>query len=271
MRKRRADWSPWVIGVLTVALGSQAAGQGVTQEVPGHGKINWTEKSITATGSGAPSKKAKSPAAARLGAERAAKLSAYRNILEAVKGVQVSGERNAQDAMSNGQIKAEVDGIIQGAKVVDTVYYSDLSVDVVLQVPITGALTQALLPKNIKPVKVPIEGKAEHSGLIVDAKGLKVVPAIAPRVLDEKGAEVYGVGFVSEQARDNGIAGYEKEMDLAKKNQRVQDKPLVVKALSTAKSGVSDVVISNADADKLRGAGKNVSYLTEARVVFVID
>src|SRR5688572_21131444 len=65
--------------------------QELSQEVPGHGKINWTDKTVTATGSGAPNLKASNVAAARLGAERAAKLDAFRNILEAVKGAKVSG------------------------------------------------------------------------------------------------------------------------------------------------------------------------------------
>src|SRR5262245_10929441 len=67
--------------VLCVATGQAARAQDVAQEVPGHGKINWTDKTITVTGSGAPNLKAANVAVARLGAERAAKMDAFRNIL----------------------------------------------------------------------------------------------------------------------------------------------------------------------------------------------
>ncbi len=61
------------------------AQQPLTQAI-GNGEINWGEQVIRATGSGAPNPDAPNVAAARLGAERAAKADALRNILETVKG-----------------------------------------------------------------------------------------------------------------------------------------------------------------------------------------
>ncbi len=34
------------------------------------------------------------------------------------------------------------------------------------------------------------------SGLVIVAKGLKITPALAPRILDETGKEIYGPDFV---------------------------------------------------------------------------
>ena len=67
------------------AIAEEPAKDAVAQSVA-HGSIDWTNKTITATGSGAPDLKAANVAVARLGAERAAKADALRNILEAVKG-----------------------------------------------------------------------------------------------------------------------------------------------------------------------------------------
>lgn len=273
MNWRRADWRPWVMGIVALTLGLPvAAAEGAAQDIPGHGQIDWTAKTVTARGSGAPSKKAKSPAAARLGAERAAKLDAYRNILEALKGVQVDATHSAEDVMSNGQIKAKVQGVLRGAKVIDTVYYSDLSVDVVLRMPLDGAITQALAPSGVGSKKVPAKGVAKYSGLVINARGLGVIPAIAPHVFDEKGQSVYGPEFVSEDAMgQKGVVEYAKSLDEAKKNARVTDKPLVVRAIGTGKNGKSDIVLSNADADKLRDPESNGAYLVGGQVVVVID
>ena len=269
---RRADWLPWATGLLVLAMGAPGFAENVSQDIPGHGQVDWTAKTITARGSGAPSKKAKSPAAARLGAERAAKLDAYRNILETLKGVQVDAKRKADAVMSSGEIQTKVDGVIKGAKVIDTVYYSDLSVDVVMRMPIDGALTQALVPTAKQPKSVPSTGDSTGSGLVINAKGLKVEPAIAPRVLDEKGNEVYSVSYVTEDAvLQNGIIGYATSLDEAKKHQRVAPSPTVMRAIATGKDGKSDIVISNADADKLRDVNSNVSYLASGKVMVVID
>jgi len=272
MRWRRADWRPWVIGSLLVSAGAMAAGDGVVQQIPDHGQINWSDKTITARGSGAPSKKAKSPAAARLGAERAAKLDAFRHILETVKGVQVTSTSTGADAMAAAEIKSQVEGVLRGAQVIDTVYYSDLSVDVVLRMPIDGALTEALAPKGGKKVQVPSSGKAKHTGLVINAKGLKLEPAIAPRVVDEKGREIYGVSFVSEKAvLESGIAGYAKDVAKAKQHDRVKDNPLVVRAVDKPRKSNSDLVISNADADKLRDKDSNLGFLADGKVLIVVD
>ena len=51
-------------------------------EKVGSGYINWSSNIIRVTGSGAPDPEASNLAQARLGAERVAKMDAYRNLLE---------------------------------------------------------------------------------------------------------------------------------------------------------------------------------------------
>jgi hypothetical protein len=219
--------------------------------------------------------KAASVAVARLGAERAAKMDAMRNVVETIQGIQVTGKRNAGDIMSNGEIKTRVQGFVQGCKTADTRYYSDGSVDVVLQCPIDDNLTGALfqgVPDVKKPRKLPTSGAGTYSGLIINAKNLGVVPSMAPRVVDESGKEVYGASVVSDKGlQQGGIAGYVKDVGSAKSDSRIGKSPMVVKALRLAKKTKTDVVISNADADKLRDPNTNLSFLAEGRVVLVVD
>jgi hypothetical protein len=261
-------------GSLALAADGPQAGGAVVQKVA-HGEINWGENSITVTGSGAPDAKAANVAVARLGAERAAKMDAFRNLLEGLKGANVTARATAGDAMqTNGAIKAKVEGVLKNFKVLSTKYYSDGSVDVVVQMELKGDLADALLPDPAKPAVVPDKGQPKNTGLVVNAKGLLAVPAMAPRIVDEAGQEVYSVATVTETAaRENGIAGYVKDVDTAQAHARVkgEGQPLVLRAIRLAAPGKSDLVISNADAEKLRDPQSNLSYLAQGKVIIVID
>lgn len=247
-----------------------AADDGSVVQKVGHGEINWSKKVVTATGSGAANLKDGSVAQARLMAERAAKLDALRNIIETIQGIQVSGQRSASDIMSNGEVKSRISGMAQGFKVVDTKYYSDGSVDVVVQMPIDENMTNALVERPKKQQKVHDTGNAAFSGLVVNARGLGLTPSMAPRIVDESGKEVYGTEVVSDKGlKQGGIVGYAKQDDQAK--DRTGDKPLVVKALRLADKSKTDVVISNGDADKLRDPNSNLSFLSDGKVVILVD
>ena len=243
----------------------------VVQKI-GHGEINWSAKTVTATGSGAANLKDGPVAVARLNAERAARLDALRNIMETLQGVQIDGKRNAGDLMSNGTIKAKVMGIAQNYKVMHTKYYRDGSVDVIVQMPISDELTSALNVAPKKRKKLNTSGPETITGLIVNAKGLEATPSIAPRILDEKGKTVYGAAFVSKEGnKQGGIAQYVSDPAAAKKEELVGKSPLIVKALRLSPKGKTDIVISNADAEKLRDKSTNQSFLANGKVVIVVD
>lgn len=246
-----------------------AADESVVQKI-GHGEINWSKKTVTATGSGAANLKDGPVAVARLNAERAAKLDALRNVIETIQGIQVTASRSAGDMMSNGEIRSRIQGMAQGFKVVDTKYYSDGSVDVVVQMPIDENLTNALVEKPKKPKKVATEGAANWTGLMVNARGLGLTPSMAPRIVDEAGKEVYGTEVVSEKGlKQGGIVGYVKAD--AQAGERVGDKPLVVKGLRLVDKSKTDLVIANGDADKLRDPTQNLSFLADGKVVILVD
>ena len=271
--------SGWMIriflGMILVFLFLTPAGsQQPLVQVIGNGEVNWGEQYIRAAGSGAPNPDAPNIAAARLGAERAAKADALRNILETLKGVRIDSQTLVVNAMTqNDVIRTQVQGIIRGAKVVNTRYLSDGAVEVTVEIPLTGPLTQTLLPPaSLGTQSVPKEGNTVYTGVVFDSRGLSVRPAMAPKVLDEDGREVYGSAWVSpEWATKYGIVGYVKDLDGAKKNDRVTANPLVVKAVKLSGSGGTDLVISNADARGLKDMSKNLSFLEQCRVLVVVD
>jgi len=110
------------------------------------------------------------------------------------------------------------------------------------------------------------------SGLIIDARGLGLRPAMAPKVVDEQGNEVYGSKFVSrEYAVDIGMVGYEKDVNRAAKNERVASTPMVVKGLQASGPNKTDVVIGAADVAKIQSTAVNANFLQHCKVMFVLD
>lgn len=233
-----------------------------------HGEVNWSKKTIIATGSGAPNLKLPNVAAVRLNAERAAKLDAYRNVLEALKGVRISSNQPAGAALENNEIRTQVQGIIQGCKVVDTRYYSDGGVDVVVRCPLDGGIATTLSTvKSVKPLNTT--GEAKYSGLIIDAVGLKAHPALSPKVLGDADKVIYSTEVVQPSAlRQQGAASFVRSLEEAQQDPRVGKNPLVVKAVGLG-AEASEVRISAEDAAKLDNI--NLTFLAEARVVIVTD
>lgn len=280
MRKKTTkSWSCAALLMACVTLGlgldAHAEDEAAVVQKLAHGEVNWSTRMITATGSGAANLKSSSVAVARLNAERAAKLDALRNVIETLQGVQVTGKRSVGDLMSNGEIKSKVQGLAQGFKVVDTRYYSDGSVDIVVQMPLNDELNSTLMsavPEAKKKISLSTTGAETASGLVINAQGLGLLPSMAPRLVDEAGKEVYGTTVVEAGVlAEGGLAGYAKDIDQAKSDARTGDKPVVIKALRLAKNSKTDLVVSNADADKLRAPNTNLKFLTEGRVIIVVD
>jgi len=92
------------------------------------------------------------------------------------------------------------------------------------------------------------------------------------KIVDEDGNEVYGSSYVSrDYAINQGMAGYAKDITAAQTNDRVTNNPLTVKGVRTADTGDSDIIISNADAARIKGAAENLEFLQKCRVMVVLD
>jgi hypothetical protein len=252
----------------------------VEQPVGSTGKVDWTTGVLTAVGTGAPPAQPANAAQARAMAERAAQVVAYRNMLEAVKGVRVDSTTTVENfIVTSDAIRTEVSGIIQGAMIMDKKYMSDGSVEVTVGMKLTGALADALLPKTLPTPPTGLTGTLPpgtpgqlYTGLIVDARGLGVKPAMAPKILNEDGKEVYGSAWINrDYAVREGMVGYLKDPVQAQTNPRVADKPLMVKALKVAGDARVDMVITNADAAMLHNAAENLSMLQKCRVIILVD
>jgi len=247
-----------------------------------NGSINWSSGRVTAVGIGAPPAQPTNMAQARAMARRAAITVARRNLLEITQGVQVDSMTLVKDFVVKSDIvRTSVQGVVRNAQVVDTAYMSDGSVEVTIVMDMGGEFASVILPPppvmpEGYPGPMPPTGaempEQVFTGLVIDARGLGTRPAMAPKVLDENGQELYGSAMVDrEYAVKQGMVGYAKDLNAAQGNSRVTDRPITVKALRTSGPAKCDVVISNNDAAKLTAAAENLSFLQKCRVMVVLD
>ena len=260
-------------------------------EKVGQGSVNWSAGYIEAVGIGAPPDQSAGRINARPMALRAAKVDAYRNLLEITKGVQVDSTTLVRNyTVESDVINTQVEGLVKGAYVVDQQYMSDGTVEIKLRMPIYGNLSGIVMPlaaekqKEVPPpapetpsTPAPAPEPAPpapvvYTGLVVDARGIQARPAMSPRIFDEDGKEVYGSANVErEYAVSQGMSGYARDLTAAQSNQRVTANPVTVKALKTGGPGKADLVISNADAQMIVATAQNASFMKQCRVMIVLD
>ena len=263
---------------------SGISAQGVVTQLD-KGSINYSEQSITAIGIGFVPTNAVNAGQARRMALRIAKQDAMRQLIEIVNGVTLTSETTMSGAMVDDVINTKVQGFIRGARPVgQPKYLSDTSVEMEYSVPMSG-ISDIVLP----PATVPATTQATNNnqpaaaannttqaggvtGIIIDARGLKARPAMAPRILDQNGNAIYGPGKYSRQyAVKNGVAGYSKTLETAQQDQRVVGNPMVVKGVGTSGTNRTDITISNADVSKIDMANRNYKVLNDCRVLILID
>ena len=258
----------------------------IVEQMGDKGKINWSEGYIEAVGIGAPPERYIGKAQARPMALRAAKVDAYRNLLETTKGVRVDSATVVRDfAVESDTINVAVEGLVKGAKLVNQDYLSDGTVEVTLRMPMAGGFAQVIIPKALEkkpetappaPPAGPAPSRDVFTGMVVDARGLQARPAMAPKILDENGKEVYGSMNVDKEfSVQQGMSGYARDLTAAQSNARVTTpppaNPVTVKGIKAEGPGKSNIVISNADDDKIRGAADNMTFLKKCRVMIVLD
>ena len=255
----------------------------VYQQVANAGAINWQDQIIVSTGIGAPNPKMPL-AAQRAGAIEAAKRVALRNLLETVKGMAINSETTVENAMiSSDIINTQVSGIVRNFKVVNTRYMSTGDVEVDVEIPLSGVLFDALLPQQVGGPMMPGQNfpidpsflpqqSGVFTGLIVDPRGTNLRPAMAPKILDEQGNEVYGSGYVSrDYAVQIGVVGYEKDINRARTDERVKDNPMLIKGMKASGTNKTDLVISNSDAQRVLAAAKNMNFMEQCKVMIILD
>ena len=259
------------------------------------GRINWTRGTMQASGIGRPPEKYYDTPHVSPIALRAAQVDAVRNLLKVAQTVRIDATVTVDDVIvASDVIMSKVEGMVDNARLVKREYLSDGTVKVVIEMLFYGGFAQLVLPQDIKHVELikplapasPAAGPTSSvssgidsippseifTGLVVDARGLAITPAMVPKILDENNQAVYGSAFVSrEYVVQQGMAEYIRDLPAALISDRVADHPLTVKGLRTGGTIPTDIVISNSDAAKLRSVSDHIGFLKKCRVIIVVD
>ncbi len=261
-----------------------AVAPGAVIEETENGAINYSQGIITATGIGAIPEYAVNAGQARAMAIRAAKTDARRQLVEMVNGITLTSETTMRNRMADEVVRESVSGVIRGSyQVGEAKYLSDTSVEVVMAVSMTG-ISEVVTATTGFAAVVPQDAPAALStaavepsaaaitGIIIDARGLGVRPAMAPKIIDQNNGVVYGPGnYTREYAVTNGVAGYSKSLDNALEDMRVKGNPLVVKASTVSGANRTDVVVATNDVMKINQANAASNVLQDCRVLFLLD
>jgi len=251
----------WVRRGATIALFLSATAPAEAEDAKESPAIDWQSLVLRATGSGPPDVNALNPAQARLGAEKAARADALKILMTEVQTVSITASRTVGDEMASEETRGKVEAILRGFKVAAKRYYSDMGIELDVEVglaPLGDLFAPSPPPEPTKP-KTP-----KFTGIVFDARKLKVAPALLPRVLDDSAEVVYSIGTLSATARKTaGVCGYFRRLEDALKDPRVADKPLVIKVV---KAEGSDIVISREQRKKLADSS---AVLADGRVIIV--
>ena len=225
----------------------------VNVEVQQKGAINWdkgADSDVTAIGIGLPPDNA--GARGNVLARRAAVVDAQRNLAEIMQGVQIDSETILENlSVSSDIVRSKVQGLVQGARIIDEGLNPDGSYFVKMRVPMYGtqnSIASVALPElrsNVAPEPLP-EVKntalpkkevkalrsAGYTGIVVDADNMGLEPTFSPVIYDVNGRVVYGIRNLDyDYAISQGMVAYADTLENATHVNRVGDNPLVVNAI----------------------------------------
>ena len=246
-----------------------------------NGKINWTQSIIEAVGYEGPPPHYKDR---QLPAIKVAHQQALKTLYGIVQNIRIDGSQTVAELIQkDGKAKDSLKEIIKKSDIIEKKVFHDGSAKVSVQLKIQGALAQLVLPPQIKyieTVKTVLNSSKEpfpsnpsaFTGIIIDATGFEVQPALAPSIFNESGQEIYGGTYASREfAVQRGLVIYVKEVNSEHAKMRIQDNPIKIKALRAKKPNHCNLIISDADASQILGASEHLSFLKKCQVVVMVD
>ena len=280
-----------LLSLSNTALAVNDSSGHLTYMVTPNGGVDWTTGIATATGIGVPPKASTSALQAKEMTRTAAWSVALRNLLEVVNGLYIDSTTTVNNFVtSNDDVRARVEGMVQGAKLIQERELPTGEFETTVQLKLGGPFSELMLPKSpekTEPVKrleltAPPPAVSltqnKYTGLVIDARGTGAKPALAPRLLTTQGEEAYSVAYVDKtQAAagtgddKNRIAWYVTSEEAAKGHARVAANPLMVKALRAEGPNSTDLVIHDADAQLIQLLPENFIFLKQAKVIVILD
>jgi len=234
-----------------------------------HGQIDWTEGAVLSRDSVAGSTRRGTGVATSQTALQAAR----QGLLQAFAQVRLDASHMLGPAVRETEARRqEVEAIVAQANVVETRYLPGGTVETAVQLPFAGRLTALFFPSTsaVTPGSEP-KSEAVHTGVVIDARGLAIQPALFPRIVDERGQTLYAPESVdTEAAVQQGYIAYAKAYDQAPAQTRIGEHPLVLRAFRVAGETRVDLVLSAAEAARIRDYAATRRLVQQCRVLIIM-
>jgi hypothetical protein len=273
--------------------------EGLIQEVEDSGVVDWQKLVIRCTGVGAPTPEADPR---RPSVIQSARSDALDKLLKTLRAVSLTSEATVGEIMDHDEaLSSRVRESVKKFREVGTHYMSDGSVEIEVEHFLRGELMDLLLPVSGGGKRItdgllcPICGqpwpegrevppdlrlvwetgwkpRETYTGLVIDARGLGLKPALAPQVLNERGKIVYSVAFAKRpSSKEVGIIAYERGLDRARDKERVGSNPLVIVGLRARGRNRTDVVIDDDHVAMLHSMPEHLQFMERCRVIVVLE
>ena len=246
---------------------------------------DWNTNKIQVTGMGVPNPRlATTPAHAAMLARRAALADAYRQLAEAVNGVQVDSETTVEQMMlTSDVVKTRISATIRGAQIVSEGELAGGGYSVTLELPLFGegnSIAETVLerPAVVEPFPMPapdyrppvVETRPTYggyTGLVVDCRGVGQINFVmSPVIKNADGQKIYGHKNLDyDRVIREGMASYAQDMSQAA---RAGSHPLVVRAIYLDDLNATPV-LSMDDADLVLYENSQSHFLDNIAVVFL--
>lgn len=275
------------IPISSQALAAGTAGGEFAEQITPHGHMNWTTGMATATGLGIPPRNATSAMQSREMTRAAAWSVALRNLLEVIKGIQVDSQTTVQNYVTtDATVQTRVEGIIQGAKLLQERELPTGEFETTVQIKIAGQISESVLPKGPQ-LSPPLEQrpkilsyakpKVPYTGLVIDARGTGAKPALAPRIVTQD-VKIYCEQHVDSKLisdpsveEPGRIAWYSSDETAANAHYKVSPNPLTIKATRAVGKHKTDLLIEEAKAEYIEALPEHRAFLTNAKVLIIVD
>lgn len=268
-------------------------------------EINWEKGIVLVEAKGTHSPNCVTASQCKIQAEDAAKATAYRDLVVAIRGVTINANITVKDAAySSGITTANINGFLKSAIQLTKTKFStetmtgkqsSIEAMLVMQGYIFKPYKDSVPKKsnnnsetlcsaslNIQeeyqknnPVKYFAEKEnkeyANYSSVIVDATNIEGgEPAIFPQIITEDSEVVFGTTetFDIDYAIEYGIAGWTDSIEKAKDSPRITSKYFTVKAIGAkGNPHKTKFIVSREDASKLMAIKEE---LKKGRIVIVL-
>lgn len=209
---------------------------------------------------------------ARMDAYRRARQQATENLVSLIKRLRIDGDSTMNDIITGETYTQRMlsDSILHAVKVREfpgDFYSSQCEVNLRFA-DIIGALPYDF-PNQEFPQRDDVPISTYYTGLVIDGRGLDIVPMIFPSVYDENGLEIYGRIYVqSAAACRRGIASYCVNEQEAMGHEKAGNHPYYTVALRSLKGCP---VLSDRDARRLLASKKTTNRLKNCNVIIIVN